>query len=154
MNVRLSLDLPRETESVPLARRIVAATLGTVGVSDDCRADILLAVAEACANAVTHAQPAANYQVRVDIDDARCLIEVVDAGRGVPASQRTAPGHGVDPGLTDRPGEPPMPQEPATLDESGRGLHIIEAVSDQFDLRRNSPSGTLVRFAKRLDRPT
>jgi serine/threonine-protein kinase RsbW len=133
VNVRLSLDLPRDTASVPMARRILGATLGTVGVTEECRADILLALAEACANAVNHAQPADSYQVWVDIDDARCLIEVVDTGSGFEAPDR--------------------PADLSALQEAGRGLHIIRALSDQFDLRHNSPTGTLVRFAKWLDRP-
>jgi serine/threonine-protein kinase RsbW len=115
-----------------MARRILAATLDTLGVTEECCADILLALAEACANAVAHAQPADSYQITIRIDDQRCLIEVVDSG------------HGVDPAKL--PGDLPM------LAEAGRGLHIIRALSDDFDLRPNYPTGTLLRFAKRLDR--
>lgn len=119
-----------------MARRILAVTLGTVGVTEECRADILLALAEACANAVTHARPADKYRVAVDIDDARCLIEVVDSGAGLTAA--------------DLPDGRPDP----VLDESGRGLHIIRALSDQFRLSSNERTGTHVWFAKRLERPT
>jgi serine/threonine-protein kinase RsbW len=118
-----------------MARRILAATLGTVGVTEECRADILLALAEACSNAVNHARPADKYQVAVDIDDARCMIEVIDSGVGLTA--------------VDLPEERPE----ATLDEAGRGLHIIRTLSDQFRLT-SKPSGTHVWFAKRLERPT
>lgn len=128
--MRLSLSLPRDNASVPMARRILATTLTTAGVTEECRSDILLALAEACANAVAHAQPADDYKVTVDLDDAECRIEVVDAGSG------------FDP-RTDQP-ELPL------LAERGRGLNIIEAVSDAFDLRPNTPSGTLVRFVKRI----
>jgi serine/threonine-protein kinase RsbW len=137
VNVRLSLFLPRDSASVPMARRILATTLGTVGVTDECRADILLALAEACANAVAHAQPADSYEITIQIDQELCLIEVVDAG------------HGFD--VATLPNGPSS--DPLALDEAGRGLQIIRALSDQFDLRRNDPTGTLVRFAKRLDRP-
>jgi serine/threonine-protein kinase RsbW len=133
MKLRLSLYLPRDSASVPLARRILATTLGTVGVTEECCSDILLALAEACANAVSHARPADTYEVSVQIDAGECLIEVVDAGIG------------FDSGA--------LPTEVPTLDEAGRGLHIIRAVSDQFDMRHNDPTGTLVRFAKRLDWP-
>jgi serine/threonine-protein kinase RsbW len=133
VNVRLSLSLPRDSASVPMARRILATTLSTVGVTDECRADILLALAEACANAVAHAKAADSYEVTVNIDDAECQIEVVDAGPGFDYVV-------------------PMPDEPPALAESGRGLFIIRSLADDFDLRPNGPTGTMIRFAKRLDR--
>jgi len=132
VNMRLSLFLPRDSASVPMARRILSATLVTAGVTEECRSDILLALAEACANAVAHATPADSYEVTVRIDDAECDIEVVDAGAGFDH-------------------EAPLPEVPV-LAESGRGLYIIRSLADDFDLRPNSPSGTLVRFVKRLDR--
>jgi serine/threonine-protein kinase RsbW len=115
-----------------MARRILSATLATAGVTDECRTDILLALAEACANAVAHATPADSYEVTVRIDDVECQIEVVDAGAGFDHAA------------------PPADDLPA-LAESGRGLYIIRSLADDFDLRPNSPNGTLVRFAKRLD---
>jgi serine/threonine-protein kinase RsbW len=131
VNVRLSLALPRDLASVPMARQIIATTLGAAGVTEECRADILLAVAEACSNAVTHAKPADGYDLTVDIDDTLCMIEVLDTGGGFDTST--------------------LPERSSVLADSGRGLHIIRAVSDQFDIRPVAPSGTLVRFAKRLD---
>lgn len=130
--MRLSLFLPRDTSSVPMARRILAATLSTLDVTEQCRADILLALAEACANAVAHAQPADSYQITIWIDDHQCRIEVADAGGGFDPSE--------------------MSDSVSALAETGRGLHIIRALADHFDLRRNHPTGTLLQFAKRLDR--
>jgi serine/threonine-protein kinase RsbW len=129
VNVRLSLSLPRDNASVPMARRILSTTLKSAGVTEECRTDILLALAEACANAVAHAQPADVYDVTVMLDDAECRIEVIDAGSGFD--------HQADRGLS-------------VLAEHGRGLHIIEALSDSFDLRPNSPSGTSLSFVKRI----
>jgi serine/threonine-protein kinase RsbW len=133
VNVRLSLFLPRDSASVPMARRVLSTALDTVGVTDECRTDILLALAEACANAVAHATPADSYQVTVRIDDAECQIEVVDAGAGFDY-------------------EAPRSDDAPVLAESGRGLYIIRSLADDFDLRPNSPTGTLVRFVKRLER--
>ena len=132
MKLRLSLSLPRDSASVPLARRTVATMLGTVGVSDECRTDILLALAEACANAVAHARMADSFEVRIAVDVDSCSIEVVDTGAG------------FDPSA--------VPTETPVLGESGRGLQIIRAVADHVDVRPNQPSGTLLRFSKRLDR--
>jgi serine/threonine-protein kinase RsbW len=131
MNVRLSLHLPCDSASVPVARRVLAATLATAGVTEACRADILLALAEACANVVAHARSIDNYEVSVELDDIRCLIEVADASPGFDATA--------------------LPSEPPLWDESGRGLHIIRAVADQFDVASNDPNGTLLRFAKVLE---
>jgi serine/threonine-protein kinase RsbW len=132
VKVRLSLFLPRDSASVPMARRVLSTTLAMAGVTDECRTDILLALAEACANAVAHATPADSYEVTVRIDDAECQIEVVDAGAGFDHSAR-------------------LPDEVPVLADSGRGLHIIRSLADDFDLRPNTPTGTLVRFVKRLN---
>src|SRR4030095_2440123 len=118
-----------------MARRILSTTLRTAGVTDECRTDILLALAEACANAVAPAKATERYRSNVEVDDSECHIEVVDDG----------PGFDYDPTLL--PGEVPL------LAESGRGLFIIRSLADDFDLLPNTPNGTLVRFAKRLDRP-
>jgi serine/threonine-protein kinase RsbW len=130
VNVRLALSLPRDNASVPMARRILATTLASAGVTEETRADILLALAEACANAVAHAQPAEDYQVTINLDDTECRIEVLDLGDGFDYAA-------------------PSSSSPV-LAESGRGLRIIEAVSDAFDLRANTPTGTLLRFVKRI----
>jgi serine/threonine-protein kinase RsbW len=128
--MRLSLDLPRESGSVPLVRHILSAALGTVGAAQRCSDDILLALAEACANAVTHAQPADNYVVSVQIDAQQCLIEVQDSGAGFDQSAVRA--------------------ARSDLAESGRGLDIIRAVADRVDLRTSNPTGVTLRFVKRL----
>jgi serine/threonine-protein kinase RsbW len=134
VNMRLSLFLPRVSASVVMARRILSTTLRTVGVTDECRADILLALAEACSNAVAYAKATDSYGVTVKIDDSECQIEVVDDGPGFD--------YDLD----------PLHDEVPVLAESGRGLFIIRSLADDFDLLPNTPSGTLVRFAKRLDR--
>jgi serine/threonine-protein kinase RsbW len=128
MEVRLALCLPRDAVSVPLTRRILAAALASLGVTEDCRADIQLAVAEACGNVIRHAGPADEYEVSVFFDAEQCTIEVEDTGPGI----RGAVG--------------PLP--PPTQ-ESGRGLHLIRMLADRFDLRSDH-RGTALRFVKRL----
>src|SRR5262245_11599265 len=131
MEVRLALYLPRDAVSVPLTRRILVAALASLGVTEECRADIQLAVAEACGNVIRHARPTDEYQVSVAFDREQCTIDVVDTGPGMK-------GFPVD-GLA-----PPAPDE-----ESGRGLHLIRMLADRFDLRSDS-GGTTLRFVKRL----
>ncbi|HEV2256167.1 MAG TPA: ATP-binding protein, partial [Streptosporangiaceae bacterium] len=43
--------------SVPVTRRVLDRCLETLGVTPDTRADIALALGEACANVVQHAEP-------------------------------------------------------------------------------------------------
>src|SRR5258705_10119546 len=106
MEIRLSLSLPRDRSTVPLTRRILDAALAVFSVTKDCRDDIGLAVGEACANAVQHADAGADYEVTVTIQEDRCIIDVVDEGVGMDT--------------TDTP-------EAAIDAETGRGLRIIHA---------------------------
>lgn len=135
------LCLPRDSVSVPLTRRILMAALASVGVSDDCRGDIQLALAEACGNVIRHAGPGDEYLVTIWFDAEQCTIEVVDTGPGPVSGQRasTAPVVPADAGLT----------MPAPTDDSGRGLHLIRMVADRFDMRSDN-RGTALRFVKHL----
>ncbi|GAA3299887.1 ATP-binding protein [Dactylosporangium vinaceum] len=134
MEVRLSLSLPRDTTTVPLTRRVLDAALAVFSVTKDCRDDIGLAVGEACANAVQHADSGADYEVTVTIHEDRCIIDVVDDGVGVDASV--------------------VPQDVDPDAESGRGLKIIHALADMVELRRRQPRGMALRIVKLLTRTT
>jgi len=132
----LVLRLPRDAASVPLTRRVLEAALVSLGVSDDCRADVQLALSEACTNVIRHAVPSQSYQVQVGFDEKQCTIEVTDDGPGIDNAES------LD--LAE-----PVPV-PSPLDESGRGLHIIALVTDEVEVRPRRPKGTLLRFVKRL----
>ena len=90
MEIRLTFSLPRDRSTVPLTRRVLDAALGVFSVTRDCRDDIGLAVGEACANAVQHADLGLDYQVTVTIHEDRCVIDVVDEGVGMEAAPRPA----------------------------------------------------------------
>jgi serine/threonine-protein kinase RsbW len=130
VELRLSLCLPRDAASVPVARRILGGALNAVGVSEDCRSDIQLALTEACANVVVHARAADTYQVAIVLGSEHCQIEVIDDGSGFDPAD--------------------VPPASAPSDESGRGLHIIRSIADRFDLSRREPAGLVLRFMKRL----
>ncbi|MFC4038301.1 ATP-binding protein [Dactylosporangium siamense] len=137
MEIRLTLSLPRDRSTVPLTRRVLDAALGVFSVTRDCRDDIGLAVGEACANAVQHADLGADYQVTVTIHEDRCVIDVVDEGIGMDA----ATGADAD--------------AHAAIDaESGRGLRIIHALADMVEFRRHQPHGVALRIVKMLTRVT
>ena len=136
MEIKLVLSLPREAVSVPVSRQVLDGCLETLGVTPDTRADIALALSEACANVVQHAGPGEEYEVQVSARDRRCVIEVVNAGTGTqewPASSALA--------------DDPV----AATAEHGRGLKIIDAVVDNLRLTSTERRGTTVHFEKELD---
>ena len=129
---KVVLFLPRDAATVPISRQVLDGCLETLGVTADTRTDIALALTEACANVVLHAGAADEYEVMARATDGRCVIEVVNGGDGA---------------VTITP-----PSEPAPLTaESGRGLRIIDAVTDNLRLTGNGRSGTTVHFEKELD---
>jgi serine/threonine-protein kinase RsbW len=80
--VQLALSLPREQRSVPVARHLVRAAMRTLGVDADCVNDVEVAVSEACTNVLQHGDPSADYEVGLYLDAERCLLRVIEVGRG------------------------------------------------------------------------
>lgn len=144
MEINMVLCLPRDAVSVPVSRQVLDGCLETLGVTPDTRADIALALSEACANVIQHAGPGEEYEVQVSARDRRCVIEVVNTG--------VAGGGGLD-GDGARDGAVPALADdlvPVT-EEHGRGLKIIDAVMDNLQLSSGGRSGTTVHFEKKLD---
>jgi serine/threonine-protein kinase RsbW len=140
VEINLVLHLPRDTASVPVTRQVLDGCLKTLGVTPDTRADIALALSEACANVVQHAGPGDEYEVQARARNGRCAIEVVNTARrdGV-ARPDGAGGFALS-------GDP----VPETA-ESGRGLKIINAVVDNLRLTGGKSEGTVVHFEKALE---
>lgn len=87
LDVRFCLVFPRESLSVPVMRRVLGDTLRRLGVDEACICDLLLAVTEACTNVLRHSGPGNRYEVVAQVGRNRCLLEVLDSGRGFdPAS--------------------------------------------------------------------
>ncbi|MGP4114213.1 ATP-binding protein [Streptomyces sp. 4N509B] len=143
MSMWWSLQLRREAASVPLARRLLLGAMEAAGVDADISHDLSVALSEACSNAVRHggAPPsdAAGevYRVTAFIDDELCRIEVADDG----------------PGFAGGAPAPVRESEPRELAQCGRGLHLIEALSDRVCYGNGSGSGgAVVRFDRALKR--
>jgi serine/threonine-protein kinase RsbW len=178
VDVRFCLVFPRETISVPVVRRVLGDTLYKLGVDDDCVADLLLAVTEACTNVLRHSGPGRRYEVVATVGRNRCMLDVVDTGRGFdPASlQANRPSaRSVLPFRRRR--ATPLAQWPypastrpsamrhrlsrasrraeqralAQLPESGRGLAIMRACVDDVTLRSRPGRGTVVSLQKRIE---
>jgi serine/threonine-protein kinase RsbW len=137
--MRLILRLPRDPVTVPATRHTVDCALDALGVTEDCRDDVGLALSEACANVVRHAEDAEDYTVMITATGNKCTIEVHDDGAVAAAAAVPSRIEPVD-----------WPQRrPGPLSESGRGLNIVRAVMDAVHVGRG-PGGVAVRMVKRL----
>ncbi|MGW3300939.1 ATP-binding protein [Streptomyces rubiginosohelvolus] len=154
MSIWWSLHLRREAASVPLARRFLLGTMETAGVDPDISFDLSVALSEACANAVEHGgdrtvlgepgdsgtgRPSADsgqYRVTAYLDGEKCRIEVSDSGPGFPARRALRPA-----------AHPPQADTDA---ESGRGLDLIQQLSDHVQFGNRPGRGAVVSFDKVL----
>jgi serine/threonine-protein kinase RsbW len=131
MELSLALTLPRDEQTVPVARHIVRNAMDQVGVEETCVYDVELALSEACTNVLLHSGPGDQYVVRLDLGDRLGMIRVIDVGHGFDSARLQA--------------EDPLPQ-----DERGRGLGLMQALVDRVDLTSRSEAGTIVTLEKAL----
>ena len=123
---RFSLAFPATLRELSVARDRLGSWLTDLGVDDDSVLDLTVVFSELGANAV--AATAASGQVRVvaDVEGSGLVLEVTN---GSPAPDR-----------------PPLP---TTLDEAlgtgGRGLLIVQALSDEVELSRGPDGAVTVR---------
>jgi serine/threonine-protein kinase RsbW len=132
MEITLSLNLPRDAQSVPVARRIVDSAMRTVGVEPSCVDDVSLALTEACTNVLQHAGPGDDYALGLRVCDDVCTIEVTDVGRGFDPSRL-------------RDGEAPVDAE------GGRGVQLMQHLVDRVHFTTKPDNGAVVSLEKRLD---
>lgn len=134
MQLSLALTLPRDEQTIPVTRHIVHHALAEVGAMKDCMEDIAIAQTEACANVVKHSGPGDQYEVRVDIDQEKCVIRVIDTGRGFDSQT-----------LTD------AEADPETLAERGRGILLMRSLVDEVRFVSKPEAGTIVHLEKSLE---
>jgi serine/threonine-protein kinase RsbW len=149
VEIKMVLYLPRDTASVPVSRQVLDGCLETLGVTPDTRADIALALTEACANVVLHAGPGDEYEVQARARNGQCVIEVVNTASEENSSGTTWDGGGTAGGLAD--GIALTDEAVPATAEHGRGLKIINAVVDNLQLTGDGRDGTTVHFEKTLD---
>jgi serine/threonine-protein kinase RsbW len=131
MELSLALTLPRDEQTVPVARHIVRNAMDQVGVDETCVYDVELALSEACTNVLLHSGPGDQYLVRLDLQDRLGMIRVIDVGHGFDSARLQA-------------------QDPLPQDERGRGLGLMQALVDRVDLTLRSEAGTIVTLEKVL----
>jgi anti-sigma regulatory factor (Ser/Thr protein kinase) len=109
----------RERQSVPAAREFARRALADWGVGERAY-DILLCVSELTTNALVHGvPPGRGFLLRLlPCGDGAVRVEVHDSGGGVPAIGREA----------DR-----------AVSEGGRGLLLVEALADAWDVGERDP---------------
>jgi serine/threonine-protein kinase RsbW len=124
-----SLLLPRERHTVRAARALLESTLESAGATPDDVADLAVALSEACSNAVRHANGARCYRVEIALEAGGCTVVVSDDGAGF------------------QPGAVPMP---APVAEGGRGLALMDALVDRFEIHADPGCGSRVVLFKCL----
>jgi serine/threonine-protein kinase RsbW len=133
--VLIDCSLPATPQNVALARRMLDDVTMRLGLSDDDRAHLKLALSEACTNAVQHGSPRGSdnaFHVRCELREQRLIVEVQDEGAGFDFNGTALP-------------------DPYDLTSSGRGLFLMQYLVDALELIRR-PDGMVVRLVKALDR--
>ena len=131
MQVALTLTLPRDEISIPVARHIIKAAMENVGVEDDSVHDVEVALTEACANVLQHTEDGDAYEVGFELDNVACTIRVVDTGRGFDFAT--------------------LAKGPADNSaERGRGISLMQALVDRVKFVSEPEAGTIVHLVKTL----
>jgi serine/threonine-protein kinase RsbW len=117
----LVLSFPTEDASFGGVRHAVGDWLDKQGASLATRNALVLATHEAVANAVEHGKPGHSVTIRGRIDHGKITVEVSDDGGWQRATFED--------------------------DERGRGLMLIAALTDEFELSSNEP-GTTIRMVR------
>ncbi|HUR24091.1 MAG TPA: ATP-binding protein [Acidimicrobiales bacterium] len=138
MHLVLELEMPADARLLATTRRTLGGYLADVGAAADERADVVLALDEACVNVIRHAFPSANdasFRVRVELDGASVVLEVEDHGTG------------FNPVEVDL-------REVRPHDVSGRGLQIIRALMSSVELESPTRTGGTRLTMERVLRST
>ena len=131
MELSLSLTLPRDKQTVPVARHIIRNAMEQVGVEETCVDDVELALSEACTNVLLHSGPGDQFVVRLDLEDRLGVLRIIDVGHGFDSAKVQATDDLVEA-------------------ERGRGLGVMQAVVDRVDLTSRPEAGTIVTLEKVL----
>lgn len=137
MTISLALTLPTKHEFVRVTRRALRDYLREADIDVPSADDVVLAVGEACTNAVQHAYPdgSGTFDVKVEVVGDEILAEVVDRGVGFEAFERTLAGGG-------------------TRAVAGRGLELIRRLVNEVEVLSPLPSGgTRIKMRRVLKAP-
>jgi len=131
MRIRMVMHMPADAASVPLVRHTVSEAMRSAGVARDCIEEAELALSEACTNVYHHAGTDDDFEVAVELDEERLVMDIIDTGQGVAEQHRN----------------PTMPEGSA---ENGRGLALMAALSDRVTFDSVSSNSGSVHLMKTL----
>jgi anti-sigma regulatory factor (Ser/Thr protein kinase) len=125
---RMEIEIAADSGALRATRRRMQAWLALQGLGEDQRADAVLAVSEACNNAIEHAyrERGGTIGLCLEVDDGVLRMHVEDRGLWRLDGDRSI--------------------------ERGRGLPIMRGVMDSVEIERGS-GGTRIRFEHRLEIP-
>jgi serine/threonine-protein kinase RsbW len=133
---RLRLSFPARPEYLVLGRLVLTGLSRAHPIDDETLGDLKLALTEACSNSVRHAYLEGNpgaVEVGYELGDDYLAVQIQDDGPG------------FDPESAGR------VFDAERLDEGGLGLAIIEAVTDECEVRPGRDGrGSCVWFLRRL----
>jgi serine/threonine-protein kinase RsbW len=127
------LSIPAKPEYIALGRLALTGIERFRPFPDGVLGDMKLALTEACTNSVQHAYDGGEGIVEIvyELHSDRLVVEVADSGEGF------APG---DSAL----------QSSDELAESGLGIAIIQALTDELEIGERNGGGSRLRFVKHL----
>ncbi len=123
MDVRTSTRLRRERAAVPSARAFVRQALRAFHATPETLDPLVLAVAEACNNAILHATGDV-FGVALVVEGLRCTVTVSDTGTGFVPPRR--------------------PRMPAPEAIGHRGLALMQALVERVEVSSNATGTTVV----------
>lgn len=132
----VDIHLDSTLESVDRAEELVVEAAKKAGIEEDDALSLGMAIRECMVNAVVHGNRYnLNKKVHLTVTrtPAQLIIRIADEGEGFE--------------LEDLPD--PLAEE-NLLRHSGRGIFIIRAFTDDFQVRRLSPSGTEVTLVRNV----
>jgi anti-sigma regulatory factor (Ser/Thr protein kinase) len=121
----MDIEIPADPGSLRGMRRRMQTWLALRGVPEDQRADAVLAVSEACNNAIEHAYAERGGTIRLSLAIENGFLRMLVEDRGL------------------------WRLDGDRSDERGRGLPIMRGIMDRVDIERRS-GGTRVRFEQRV----
>ena len=133
---KLQTTFESTLQSVDQAEELVIAEAGKAGFDDDGQHQIGMAVRECAVNAVVHGNRYnKNKKVHLDVERTPAAITIVigDEGEGFDVNSIA---------------DPLAPEN--LLKQSGRGILLIRAFMDEFDMHPRPGGGTEVRLVKNL----
>ncbi|HZS57448.1 MAG TPA: ATP-binding protein [Bryobacteraceae bacterium] len=123
-------------ESVDKAETLVVKEADKAGFDEDEQQQIGMAIRECMVNAVVHGNRySKNKQVHLEIDRSKETLSIVIGDEGAGFDINSLP-------------DPLAPEN--LLRQSGRGILLIKAFMDEFDLHPRPGGGTEVRLVKNI----